>query len=70
MHKFAEDTQHKSKMDDFHKELMDELESELVENSPKVVKRTRGSRTSENQQLRRDLDAALQRIAELEARVC
>jgi hypothetical protein len=67
LHKFSQNKTETSAMDDLHKELMEELELELID-TPKAVqqKPARTSQSSEVRQLRKELEAALQRIKKLE----
>jgi plasmid stabilization system protein ParE len=67
LHKFSQNKTETSAMDELHKELMEELELELID-TPKAVEKkpARASQSSEVRQLRRDLEAALQRIKKLE----
>lgn len=67
LHKFSQNKKETTAMDELHKELMEELELELID-TPKAVEKkpARTSQSSEVRQLRRDLEAALQRINKLE----
>ena len=68
LHKFSQNKKETSAMDELHKELMEELELELIDTPLPARKKTigRSTQSSEINKLKKELDAALLRIKNLE----